>query len=113
MPLVQTFVSTPLDDAQRANLAEVYRAVVRDVLGKPENLVMTTFHDRTPTHFSGTTDPVAYVRIEALGGYGPSEPERVTAIVTAAVTKECGIPADRIFVVYFAPLHCGWNGTNF
>nr|AKK31301.1 macrophage migration inhibitory factor-like protein [Leishmania amazonensis] len=113
MPVIQTFVSTPLDYHKRENLAQVYRAVTRDVLGKPEDLVMMTFHDNTPMHFFGSTDPVAYVRVEALGGYGPSEPEKVTSIVTAAITKECGILADRIFVLYFSPLQCGWNDTNF
>nr|4NWR_1 Chain 1, Macrophage migration inhibitory factor-like protein [Leishmania major]4NWR_3 Chain 3, Macrophage migration inhibitory factor-like protein [Leishmania major]4NWR_5 Chain 5, Macrophage migration inhibitory factor-like protein [Leishmania major]4NWR_7 Chain 7, Macrophage migration inhibitory factor-like protein [Leishmania major]4NWR_9 Chain 9, Macrophage migration inhibitory factor-like protein [Leishmania major]4NWR_AB Chain AB, Macrophage migration inhibitory factor-like protein [L len=113
MPVIQTFVSTPLDHHKRLLLAIIYRIVTRVVLGKPEDLVMMTFHDSTPMHFFGSTDPVACVRVEALGGYGPSEPEKVTSIVTAAITAVCGIVADRIFVLYFSPLHCGWNGTNF
>lgn len=113
MPVVQTFVSTPLSDEQRAKLAKVYRGVTRDIFGKPENLVMMTFHDSTPMHFFGTTDPVAYVRVEALGGYGPTEPQRATQAITAAVTAECGIPGDRVFVLYFECLHAGWNGVNF
>ncbi|CAJ1033580.1 Macrophage migration inhibitory factor (MIF), putative [Leishmania lindenbergi] len=74
---------------------------------------MMTFHGNTPIHFLGSTDPVAYVRVEALGGCCPLEPEKVTSLITAADTKECGILADSIFVLYFSPLHCGWNGTSF
>ncbi|KAG5494368.1 hypothetical protein GH5_02383 [Leishmania sp. Ghana 2012 LV757] len=113
MPVIQTFVSTLLEHHKREHLAQVYRSITRDVLGKPENLTMMTFHDNVPMHFFGSTDPVAYVKVEALGGYGPSEPKMMTSIITAAVTRECGIPADRIFVLYYSPLQCGWNGTNF
>uniref|UniRef100_UPI0031384A42 T33-28.3: B n=1 Tax=synthetic construct TaxID=32630 RepID=UPI0031384A42 len=112
MPVIQTFVSTPLDHEKRNMLTKVYRIVTDTILGKPAELVMMTFHDSTPMHFFGSTDPVACVRVEALGGYGPSEPEKVTKVVTDAISYVCGIVADRIFVLYFSPLHCGWNGTN-
>ncbi|KAG5469456.1 hypothetical protein LSCM1_02677 [Leishmania martiniquensis] len=113
MPVFQTCVSTSFSHQKRENLAQVYRAITRDVLGKPEDLTMMTFHDNVPMHFFGSADPVAYIKVEALGGYGPSEPVRVTSLVTAAVAKECGIQADRIYVLYFSPLQCGWNGVNF
>jgi phenylpyruvate tautomerase len=45
--------------------------------------------------------------------YAPAAPAKATPVITAAVSKECGIPADRIYVVYYSTPHVGWNGNNF
>ncbi|KAG5495147.1 hypothetical protein JKF63_02201 [Porcisia hertigi] len=113
MPFLHTIVSTPLDDDKRSKLSSVYRTVCREELGKPEDFVMTAFSDGVSIEFQGSTKPAAYVRVEILGTYAAAQPKRMTPRITEAITKECGIPADRIYVLYYTTQHCGWNGTNF
>ncbi|AYU82164.1 macrophage migration inhibitory factor-like protein [Leishmania infantum JPCM5] len=113
MPFLQTIVSVSLDDQKRANLSTAYRMICREELGKPEDFVMTAFSDNTPMSFQGSTAPAAYVRVECWGEYAPSKPKMMTPRISAAITKECGIPAERIYVFYYSTKHCGWNGANF
>jgi phenylpyruvate tautomerase len=113
MPYIHTTVSTKLDDAKRANLTTAFKTVCSKVLAKPEEYVMTAFNDETPIAFRGTTDPCACIRVEVYSEYAPAAPAKATPVITAAVSKECGIPADRIYVVYYSTPHVGWNGNNF
>ncbi|KPI89531.1 macrophage migration inhibitory factor-like protein (MIF2) [Leptomonas seymouri] len=113
MPFIHTTVSTKLDNAKRANLSKAFKAICREALGKPEDFVMTAFNDDTPIEFQNSTEPAAHIRVEVLGTYAPTAPAKVTPAITAAVAKECGIPAARIYVLYFCTPYVGWNGSNF
>ncbi|KAK7202024.1 macrophage migration inhibitory factor-like protein [Novymonas esmeraldas] len=113
MPFIHTIVSTPLGSQQRASLSKEYRTICSEVLGKPEEFVMTAFSDNTPIEFQDSAAPAAYIRVESWGDYAPSKPKEVTPRLTAAITAECSIPADRIYVVYVSTQHWGWNGANF
>lgn len=113
MPYVHTTVSTKLDDAKREALSNVFRALSIDVLAKPAEYVMTAFNDETPMAFQHTTEPCANIRVEVCGDYPPGAPAKMTAVITAAVVKECGVKADRVFVMYYNTPHVGWNGVNF
>ncbi|KAG5469099.1 hypothetical protein LSCM4_02495 [Leishmania orientalis] len=113
MPFLQTITSVPLDVEKRASLSKAYCTLCREELGKPEDFVMTAFSDNVPIVFKGSEDPAAYVRVEILGNYTSSQPKMMTPRMTEAIKKECGIPADRIYVLYYSTQHCGWNGANF
>ncbi|KAG5469457.1 hypothetical protein LSCM1_02678 [Leishmania martiniquensis] len=113
MPFLQTTISMPLDDQKRASLSQAYRTLCSEELGKPEDFVMTAFSDNVPIVFQGSADPAACVRVEIWGNYTSSQPKKMTPKITTAITKECGIPADRIYVLYYSTQHCGWSGANF
>ncbi|KPA81173.1 macrophage migration inhibitory factor-like protein (MIF2) [Leptomonas pyrrhocoris] len=112
MPFLHTIVSTKLDDAQRAHLTKAFKTICREVFNKPEEFVMTAFNDETPMAFRDSTGPAAYIRVEVFGTYEPTDPAKATPAITAVVTKECGIPADRIYILYYGTPHIGWNGVN-
>lgn len=113
MPFIHATLSTQLDDTKRANLTAAFKKVCVDALDKPADFVMTAFNDNTPMAFQNSTAPCAYIRVEVYGDYAPGAPAKVTPVITAAVTKECGIPADRIYVLYYHTPHVGWSGQNF
>lgn len=113
MPYFHTTVTTKLDDAKRENLSKVFRSICAEFLAKPEELVMTSFNDETPMSFQHTTEPCANIKVEVLGDYPSGAPAKMTPVITAAVEKECGIKADRMFIMYSSVQNVGWNGSNF
>lgn len=113
MPFIHTTVSTKLDAAKRANLTSAFKAISTQALSKPASFIMTAFNDESPMSFQDTTEPAACVRVDVYEEYPPNAPAEMTPVITAAVSKECGIPADRIYVFYYSTPYVGWNGNNF
>lgn len=113
MPYILTRVSIPLDAAKREALTETYKEIMKTVLGKGENWTMTTFEDNAVILFQGSDKPCAYVEVKVFGEETASTSEKVTEGICAAITAQCAIPADRIYVSHFGTPFWGWNGHNF
>jgi len=81
--------------------------------GKTENWLMVRVSAGETMFFAGTPAPCMMVDVSIYGAQSKANYQKMTAAVCALAEKECGIPADRVYVKYTEYDKWGWNGSNF
>ena len=82
--------------------------------GKSEAWLMLSLEDGKRLWFQGTPEPAAIAEISLYAReVDPAAAGRMTAAVTALLSRTLGVPARRIYVKYDSTPIWGWNGNNF
>ena len=102
------------DNASTRALMKKASAFIAELLGKPESYVMISIKPGTPLTFTGTDDPVAFVRLKSIGLPKDRCPE-LSEKICGFINQELGVSINRIFID-FKDLEgslFGWNGKTF
>jgi phenylpyruvate tautomerase PptA (4-oxalocrotonate tautomerase family) len=114
MPFINAKTNTALTAEKEAVLkTKLADAMSASFPGKTENWLMIQFESGCSMYFAGSDAPCMMVHMDIFGSQSDKAYDKMTAAVCDLISKECGIPADRIYVKYTEVEHWGWNGGNF
>lgn len=112
MPFINTKTNVEISkDAEVKIKSRLGKAV--STLGKSEGYLMVNFEDRQRLYFGGDASPAAFVEVRLFGKASRSAYAKMTEAVTAIVSEEAKVPADRIYVQYEEVPNWGLGGSNF
>lgn len=113
MPFINTKTTVTLSNEKKKALTAEICHITRECLGKGENWVMTGYEENSSLAFQGHTTDLAYVEVKTFGTPSSAGTSQMTARLCSLFERELSIPADHIYVAYFATDNWGWNGSNF
>ncbi|OUQ19369.1 hypothetical protein B5E84_06275 [Lachnoclostridium sp. An14] len=114
MPFINTKITKTLDREEKDQLTAAINQITSECLGKGENWIMSGWEDGCDLYFKGKQDgAIVYVEVKLFGTPRPEACERMTKQVCDLFKEKLDIPADRVYVSYFATDRWGWNGGNF
>lgn len=114
MPLLKLETNAPLDEEQRQPLLAALSKTVSEIVGKPEQYVMVTFHPGTAL-MSGKADHAAFVDVRSIGGLGGSVTRELSQKICAVLNERLGLSPDRVYLNFtdVPAANWGWNGNTF
>ena len=113
MPLIQVTSNLTLTDAEKSNCLQTLSKAVSELLGKSEDLVMTSWTAAKMT-MAGTESATIFVDFRSIR-LPEDAPQSLTPELCERIRLTTEIQADRIFINYhnLAPAQWGWNGKTF
>jgi phenylpyruvate tautomerase len=114
MPYVNLKMSSALADDTSAVLTLALSKVLCEATGKPEKFCMVCV-DRAVFAFAGKNGPGAFLDVRGIGGFNGPVNKKLSKGFCDLLAKECGIPADRIYMTFgdVAAENWGFNGSTF
>jgi phenylpyruvate tautomerase len=116
MPLLTVHTSASELPAEKAQaFLRKLSSTAAEILGKPEQYMMTCLVSRTPMVFGSSAEPACSVDVRSIGALGGDKPKRLTEAVCALVQEHLRVPPDRTYVVCTdVPASLwGFNGSTF
>lgn len=113
MPMIDSKITVPVSEEKKDILkAEFGKAV--SVLGKSESYLMVGFEDNYSLYFGGKKlEKGAVVSVQLLGEVDAQASSRMSAEICAILSRELGIPGDKVYITYSGFKNWGWNSGNF
>ncbi|OPL18026.1 MAG: hypothetical protein AVO35_07655 [Candidatus Aegiribacteria sp. MLS_C] len=99
MPLLRLTTGVLQDPVDTEGITSKLSGIVSDVLGKPEEYVMTVLSEESVS-MSGKAGPAALVEIYSIGGLGPHVNGTLASRVTEFLSGELPLSPDRIYVIF-------------
>ncbi len=115
MPLVHLRTSTTLAAPVKARLLADLSRACAEIIGKPEDYVMSVVEDGVSMLFGGEPGPTALVEVRSIGGLGPAVNGRLARRVSELVGAATGVPGQRTYVSFadVAPGDWAQDGETF
>ncbi len=114
MPYLLIRTNQNIDAGQQTEVLAAASICVAEQLGKPEQYVMVSLHQRQAMLFAGSDAPLAYLELKSIG-----LPENSTTQISKAlcqlINTLLGIDTDRIYIEFSnAERHMwGWDEGTF
>jgi len=114
VPLISLATNLVLDRAQEIDVAKHLSKLASEVIGKPEQWVMTLVNAQQSMSFAATNAPCAYLECKSIGLTDAQIPPLATALC-ALLQHELQLDPARVYIEFSAaqPQHWGWNGGTF
>lgn len=113
MPYIETKTNVPVPPERAEAIKTRLGKAIATVPGKSERWLMLSFAGDLPFYFAGSDAPCAMVEVKIFGSASDPVLETLTGQITAILSDELALPADRVYVKYELCEHWGWNGGNF
>ena len=113
MPYIATKTNVKISADSEAKIRAALGKAIEAIRGKSERWLMLSFDDEARMAFRGEATPTAMIEVEIFGSASSEEYAELTARITAIVSGELNIPADRIYVKYEEIDTWGFAGENF
>lgn len=113
MPLLQVTSNIALSDTEKANALQTLSKAVAELLGKPEDYVMTSW-TTTKMTMAGTDAHAVFVDLHSI-----RLPEENTSQLSKELCERLSLTVDvrpdRVYINFNspAPNMWGWNGKTF
>ena len=99
MPLAHVHTNQPIDRGQaESSLLPALSKALAACFSKPERWVMTALTPSIAMSFGGEPGPTAYVEVKNIGTMGAAQAQEVSATICGIVSRELGVPGERIYV---------------
>ncbi len=113
MPFINTKFNGEITEAQRENIKSALGTAM-PILGKSEQWLMVGFEQNVPMYFRGeNSGKIAFVEVNLYGNASADAYEKLTGVITKALSDTLRVPADSVYVKYCPTEYWGWNGSNF
>ncbi len=114
MPYISIKTTEKLTAEKETALKTALGSAISLLPGKSESWLMLEFEGERHMYFKGKNDsPVAFVSVSSFGTVSPSAASSLTAEICGILSKELGVPKDKIYIRYSETELWGWNGSNF
>ena len=115
MPLIQIFTTATPDPAQKDTLLGDLSTALAAHFDKPERYVMTCLVPVAAMTFGGTPAPTCFAAVKNIGRLAPDKTAKISADLTARLSRGLHVPADRIYLEFSEALgHLwGYDGGTF
>ncbi len=114
MPVIHIKTSAPLVGSTGMELLQKLSKMVAEILGKPEQYVMTTLQS-AEMMMSGQDGTAAWVELRSIGGLNAEVNKRMTKKLCGLLKTELGIGPERVYINFIdiKPENWGWNSETF
>lgn len=114
MPLATIMTNINLSEPQRKALLQSLSGQVAELLGKPEQYVMTAYQYNPDMLFGGSDQPLAYMELKSIG-LPADETGHLSQALCTEIGKLTGIPSNRIYIEFndAARNMWGWDQRTF
>lgn len=113
MPYINIRTNIPIPAEKDEALKAGCFGVISSCLGKSSSWVMVNIEDNCRLSLGADNAPCAFVEVRNAGPLGRSQCSSMTAPFASVLSKETGIPEDRVYVTFGTPTAWGWNGGLF
>lgn len=113
MPNMHFYTNLTVTPEQKTEIKKAFAESIAIIPGKSEKWLMVIIEDGVSIYLGGSDAPCAMVSVELLGSADGAIYEKVTADVTAKLSKLLGLAPDRIYTKYSEYRHWGYNGEHF
>ncbi|MGB1131158.1 MAG: phenylpyruvate tautomerase MIF-related protein [Haloferula sp.] len=113
MPLLEVSSNLVLTDVEKMNCLQTLSKAAAELMGKPESVVMTSWHSAKMT-FGGSESDTLHLSVKAIR-LPEDAPQSLTPELTERIRLTTGVLPERIFITYtdVPPSHWGWNQKTF
>ncbi len=113
MPFIRVETSAPFSDDQRKALLAGLTKIAVQVIGKPEDYVMTSLAPAAMS-MAGARDPAAFVDLRSIGGLGSGNTYKLAEQISGLLHDTLGLAPERIFMNFtdVPGSAWGWNGRT-
>lgn len=114
MPLITLSTNLVLERSQEIGIAKHLSVLASEVIGKPEQWVMTHVNSQQSMIFAATDAPCAYLECKSIGLTDAQMPPFAAALC-ALLQHQLQLDPARVYIEFSAaqPQHWGWNGGTF
>jgi len=114
MPYLKIQTNLPVTKSAQKSVAQAASTLISEELGKPEEYVMIAVQPATEMLFAGTDDPVAFLKLKAIGIPGRLT-KRLSGALCRMIHDHLGIPSGRTYVKFIDVQRgmWGWKGDVF
>ena len=114
MPCLIIKTNKTLSEQEKIDCGSSVSAKTAEILGKPENYVMTLLEDKISMTMSGTTEATAYIELKSIN-LPEDQTEKLSNSLCQHIGEKLNIPASRIYIEFSnAQRHLwGWDGRTF
>lgn len=114
MPAISIKTSAPLDMAVKTAIKQSLGQIIAIVPRKSERWLMVLFENVDDIYLGGDKDePAAFIEVGLFGSASKETYDALTREMTAVLTEQVHISAERIYIKYTETPFWGWNGKNF
>ena len=99
MPFLSIATNQEVSAEMEALLLREGSKAVAAGTGKPEQYVMVKVRGAEPMSFAGSTRPAAFLEVKSIG-FPDQGVKELTKSLCALMTRELGLPGDRVYVVF-------------
>jgi phenylpyruvate tautomerase PptA (4-oxalocrotonate tautomerase family) len=114
MPYFSIETNQNIEETARQDLLKKTSAFISELLGKPEQYVMTVLKPDTAMEFAGSDQPTAFVRLKSIG-LPHDRCGDLSRQICDFLEQHLGVAKDRVFID-FKDLErhlFGWSGKTF
>ena len=110
MPLLS--LSTSVNISEKKVFLKNCSQLISKLTKKPEKFVMVRVYDQVPMYFNNDMCSSCFIELKSIGSLNPSLMSKEISIF---ISKEIGIPIDRIYLNFedINASNWGWNGKTF
>jgi phenylpyruvate tautomerase len=116
MPLIQLSTSCDMSTQEkRETLAKKLSKLAAMCIGKPEQYVMASVHDKVAMTMGGESAAAALVSVKSIGGLSREVNKKLSAETCQTLRKELGIADECIYITFeeLPATHWGWKADTF
>tara|TARA_B100000965_G_scaffold25083_2_gene18883 strand:+ start:1245 stop:1580 length:336 start_codon:yes stop_codon:yes gene_type:complete len=110
MPLLN--LSTSVEIKDKKFFIKKSSELISKLTKKSTSFVMVKVVDSVPMYFSESHDSCCYIEIKSIGSLTPSS---MAPIISDFISKEIGIPTNRIYINFenVSSTNWAWDGKTF
>ena len=110
MPLMS--IATSAKIRNKEDLLEKSSQLISELTDKSKKFIMVKLNDCLNIYFADDHSPSCFVEIKSIGSI---EPNIMASKITKFLSKEIGIPSDRIYINFndVSASMWAWNGSTF
>ena len=113
MPNMHFYTNLTITPETKDEIKTLFAESIALIPGKSEKWLMVIIEDGKSMYLGGSDAPCGLVSVELLGTADGSVYEKVTADVTAKLSRLLNLAPDRIYTKYSEYRHWGYNGEHF
>ncbi len=110
MPLIK--ISTSLEIKEKKDFIQKSSELLGKLTNKSVNYVMVLLEDSLEMYFCKSNEPCCYLEVKSIGSLNPS---KMASSISEFITKEIGIPSNRIYINFedVSASNWAWDGKTF
>lgn len=115
MPYISNIVAKTLNKIEKDKIKSGLAAILEDVIGKPERVLMLTIEDGVTFYFAGKECSGAYIEVKLLGNLTKEHKHVITNEIGNLYSEIVGLDKKSIYITFheIERENWGYNGKTF
>ena len=115
MPLITIRTNAHPDESTSTTLLQACSSQIADLLGKPEQYVMTLLETVPAMTMSGSPAAACLLEVRSVGTITPDQARAMSQALCALTKEHLGVPSSRVYINFegFSGSMWGYDGRTF